>query len=59
MELKKNYPGVYEHANKLVTAMGDLADGNNLFISSATWPDQIKDKAMNFLVDINKKIFFY
>lgn len=39
--------------------MGDLADGNNLFISSATWPDQIKDKAMNFLVDINKKIFFY
>lgn len=30
--------------------MGDLAEGNNMWISSATWPDQIKDKAMSFLV---------
>lgn len=29
--------------------MGDLAEGNNMWISSATWPDQIKDKAMSFL----------
>lgn len=32
----------------------EMSENNNDFITSAIWPDQIKDSSNNFLVKFNK-----
>lgn len=45
----KNYPHVYERANELVKSMKGLdLPKNDDFVTASVWPDDIKDKAMNF-----------
>lgn len=50
--LQKNSPKVYAFANDLVHAMNGLdSDIDNTFVTCASWPDDIKDKAMSFWND--------
>lgn len=40
---------IYKRVNELVESMAKLASPkNNDFVSSACWPDDIKDTPMNF-----------